>query len=155
CVLKRYEDDGRIEDDRHFVAFAAHNGLHRFQQALRGAIDNFPAAWARILMKFVVFPLGPRLRPAPDRLGHRIVRLASQPGAVRDRLTRHIYISKDMRDPTGLLEMALEKAIKAEDVVKKIEQAARSGDVRRYLGLDWIGDAVSKNVITALEGDLL
>jgi hypothetical protein len=27
--------------------------------------------------------------------------------------------------------------------------------VRRYLGVDWIGDAVSKNLITAPEGDLL
>jgi acyl-CoA dehydrogenase len=155
CVLKRYEDDGTIEEDRHFVAFAAQNGLHRFQEAMRGAIDNFPSAWARILMKLVVFPPGPRFRPASDRLGHRIVRLASQPGAARDRLTRHIYISKDTRDPAGLLEMTLEKAIKAEDVIKKIERAAKSGDVRRYLGIDWIGDAVSRNVITAPEGDLL
>jgi acyl-CoA dehydrogenase len=70
-------------------------------------------------------------------------------------LTRHIYISKDVRDPTGLLEMALEKAVKAEDSIRKIEQAARRGDVRRYLGVDWIGDAVSRNVITAAEGDLV
>jgi acyl-CoA dehydrogenase len=155
CVLKRYEDDGRIDDDRHFVAFAAQNGLHRFQEALRGAIDNFPSWWARILMKVVIFPLGLRYRPAPDRLGHRIVRLALEPGAARDGLTRHIYISKDMRDPTGLLEMTLEKAIKADDVIKKIERSAKSRDVRRYLGIDWIGDAVSRNVITAPEGDLL
>jgi len=155
CVLKRYEDDGRIDDDRHFVAFAAQNGLYRFQEAMRRAIDNFPSAWARIVMKLVVFPLGARRRPASDRRGHRIVRLALEPGAARDRLTRHIYISKDMRDPTGLLEVTLEKAIKAEDVIKKVERAARRGEVRRYHGIDWIGDAVSRNVITAPEGDLL
>jgi acyl-CoA dehydrogenase len=155
CVLKRYEDDGRIGDDRYFVAFAAQNGLHRFQEVMRQAIDNFPSAWARVLMKLVVFPLGLRRRPASDRLGHRIVRLASEPGAARDRLTRYIYISKDARDPTGLLEKTLEKAVKADDVIKKIDRAARTGDVRRYFGIDWIGDAVSRNVITTLEGDLL
>jgi acyl-CoA dehydrogenase len=155
CVLKRYEDDGRIEDDRHIVAFAAQNGLYRFQEAVRGAIDNFPSAWARMLMKLVVFPLGPRRRPAPDRLGHRIVRLASEPGATRDRLTRDLYISKDRRDPTGLLEVTLEKAVQADDVFRKVDQAARRGAVRRSLGIDWIGDAVSRNIITAAEGDLL
>lgn len=155
CVLKRWEDDGRIADDRHFVAFAAQNGLYRCQEALRGTIDNFPSVWARILMKLVVFPLGPRRRPAPDRLGHRIVRLASEPGAARDRLTRYIYISKDTRDPTGLLEATFEKAVKVDDAFRKVDQAARRGDVRRYLGVDWIGDAVNRNLITAQEGDLL
>jgi acyl-CoA dehydrogenase len=155
CVLKRCEDDGMADDDRHFVAFAAQNALHRFEEAMRGTIDNFPSAWARLMMKLVVFPLGARRRPAPDRLGHRIVRLASEPGAARDRLTRDIYVSKDMRDPTGLLEVTLEKAVKADDVFRKVDQAARRGAVRRYLGNDWIGDAVSKNLITAPEGDLL
>jgi len=155
CVLKRWEDDGRIDDDRPFVAFAAQNGLHRFQEALHGTIDNFPSTWARVVMKLVVFPLGPRRRPAPDRLGHRIVRLASEPGAARDRLTRDIYISKDTRDPTGLLERAFEKAVKVDDVFKKVDQAARRGDVRRYLGADWIGAAVSSETITAAEGELL
>jgi acyl-CoA dehydrogenase len=155
CVLKRWEDDGRIEDDRHLVAFAAQNGLYRFQEALRRAIDNFPSAWARILMKLVVFPLGPRRRSASDRLGHRIVRLASEPGATRDRLTRDIYVSTDMLDPVGLLEATLVKAVKVDEVFKKVDQAARRGDVRRYIGTDWIGDAVSRKVITAQEGDLL
>ena len=42
CVLKRYEDDGKPANDRHIVALAAHNGLFRFQEAMRGTIDNFP-----------------------------------------------------------------------------------------------------------------
>jgi acyl-CoA dehydrogenase len=70
-------------------------------------------------------------------------------------LTRDLYISKDRRDPTGLLEVTLEKAVQADDVFRKVDQAARRGAVRRSLGIDWIGDAVSRNIITAAEGDLL
>jgi acyl-CoA dehydrogenase len=43
CVLKRYEDDGKPANDRQIVALCAHNGLFRFQEAMRGAIDNFPS----------------------------------------------------------------------------------------------------------------
>jgi acyl-CoA dehydrogenase len=155
CVLKRFEDDGRPADDCHFVAFAALNALWRFQEAMRGTIDNFPIPWVRILMKIVVFPFGAPHRPAPDRLGHKIVTLALKPGETRDRLTRCIYVSKDERDPTGLLEIVFAKSIEVEEIERKVDQAARRRLVHRYHGIDWISDAVKQNVITDREGDLL
>lgn len=147
CVLKRFEDDGKPAADLSVVSFAAQNGLYRFQEALRGTIDNFPVAWARILMRCLVFPLGQPYRPAPDELGSKIARLAGEPGEFRDRLTRDIYISTDPRDPTGLLEVTLAKVIAAEPAEKKLERAIRAGTIRRYHGLDWIGDALEKGVI--------
>ncbi len=152
CVLKRYEDDGKPANDRHFVELAARNGLHRFQEAMAGTIDNFPVSWARPLMRVVVFPLGRRFKPADDRLGSTCVRLACEPGDVRDRLTRYIFVSKDVNDPTGLLEVTLEKVIAAEEAEKKLDRAIRAGTVRRFHGLDWIGDAVKKGVLTEAEG---
>jgi acyl-CoA dehydrogenase len=155
CVLKRFEDDGRPESDRPIVALAAANGLDRFEQALRGTISNFPIGFARALMRVLVFPLGRHYYPASDRLGSRVVRLAIEPGAVRDRLTRHIFVSKDVRDPTGLLEVTLTKVIASEEAEKKLERAIRAGTVRRYHGIDWIGDAVTKGVLTESEGTQL
>ena len=75
CVLKRFEDDGRLMSDRDIVSLAAANGLYRFQEALRGVIDNFPSVPARWLMRAVVFPLGAPYRPASDALGHRVAKL--------------------------------------------------------------------------------
>ncbi len=155
CTLKRYEDDGKPANDRHFVALAAQNGLHRFQEAMLGTIENFPVAWARWLMRVVVFPFGARMRPASDRLGSTCVRLAIEPGEVRDRLTRYIFVSKDVNDPTGLLEVTLEKVVAAEEAEKKLDRAIRAGTVRRYHGIDWIGDARAKDVITEAEALLL
>ena len=151
CALKRFEDDGRPKDDLKIVELVARNGLHRFEEAIAGTIDNFPVAPVRWLMRACVFPLGRGFKPAPDRLGHQVVRLACEPGEVRDRLTRYIYVSKDPRDPTGLLEVTLEKVIAAEPAEKKLEKAIRDGVVRRYHGIDWIGDAASKAVLTAEE----
>ena len=155
CALKRFEDDGRPADDRAVVALVAQNGLYRFQQALRGTIDNFPVAPARILMRWLVFPFGDHYRPAPDALGHTIVRKVLEPGDFRDRLTRDIFVSKDPNDPTGILEVTLEKVIAAEQVERKLDRAVRAGTVKRFHGIDWIGDAVTKDVLTADEAVLL
>jgi acyl-CoA dehydrogenase len=152
CVLKRYEDDGKPASDRQIVEMCARNGLWRFQEAMGGAIDNFPNTAVRVLMRAVVFPLGRRYRPAPDRLASACVRLATEPGEVRDRLTRYIYVSRDPNDPTGLLEVTLEKAVAAEEAERKLERAIRAGTVRRHHDVDWIAEAVAKGVLTDAEG---
>jgi len=151
CVLKRYEDDGKPAGDRLIVELAARNSLHRFQTAIGGAIDNFPVAPARLCMKALVFPFGRHWKPASDRLGSAVARLVIQPGEVRDRLTRHIFISKDADDPTGLLEVALAKVVAAEEAERKIERAIRAGSVRRYHGIDWIAEAREKGVVSESE----
>ncbi len=67
-----------------------------------------------------------------------------EPGEVRDRLTRYIYVSKDPDDPTGLLEVTLKKVVAAEEAEKKLERAIRAGTLRRYHGIDWIGEAMAQ-----------
>ncbi len=148
CVLKRYEDDGRPGEDRIVVELAARNGLYRFQEALAGAIDNFPITAARLPMRWLVFPLGRHYKPASDELGREIGKLVLQPGEMRDRLTRDIYVSKDEKDQTGLLEVTLGKIIATEGAERKLEKAIRSGTLRRYHGMDWFAEAVREGVIT-------
>jgi acyl-CoA dehydrogenase len=155
AILKRYDDDGRPAGDEQIVELAALNALYRFQEAIGGTVDNFPVGWARPLMRVVVFPLGRGFKPAPDALGHAVARHVLQPGEVRDRLTRHIFVSKDVNDPTGILEVTLEKVIAAEPVEKKLEKAIRDGVVRRYHGIDWFAEAQAKGVITEAEADQL
>ncbi len=102
-------------------------------------------------MRVLVFPFGRHYYPASDRLGSKVVRLACEPGEVRDRLTRHIYISNDVNDPTGILEVTLKKVIASEEAEKKLDRAIRAGTIRRYHGIDWFGDAVAKGVLTETE----
>jgi acyl-CoA dehydrogenase len=155
CVLKRYEDDGKPANDRYIVALAAQNCLYRFQEAMRGTIDNFPVAPARWLMRAVIFPLGAHYKPAPDWLGHKVVELVLAPGEVRDRLTRHIFVSHNPSDPTGLLEVTFAKVVDAEAAEKKLDRAIRAGKVRRVHGTDWIGDAARQGIITDAEAQTL
>jgi acyl-CoA dehydrogenase len=155
CTLKRYEDDGRPVNDHHIVALAARNALYRFQEAMRGTIDNFPLAPVRWLMRAIVFPLGAHYKPAPDWLGHKAAELVLVPGEVRDRLTRFIFVSQNPSDPTGLLEVTFAKAVAAESAEKKLDRAVRAGKVRRVHGADWIGDAAREGVLTDAEAQQL
>jgi acyl-CoA dehydrogenase len=155
CVLKRYEDDGKPANDRIIVEMCARNGLHRFQEALRGTIDNFPSTPVRWLMRAMVYPLGQHYKPAPDRLGHNCVELVLTPGEVRDRLTRFVYVSQDSNDPTGLLEVTFAKVVAAEIADRKLDRAVRAGQVRRVHGTDWIAEAAKLGVLSDDEARLL
>jgi acyl-CoA dehydrogenase len=155
CTLKRFADDGRKPEDMALLQLAMDNGLHRCEVALRGAIENFPVAPARIALRWVVFPFGPHNKPAPDRLGHKVVRQLLEPGDFRDRLTREIFVSREAADPTGILEVTFEKAVAAEEAERKLDRAIRAGTVRRYYGLDWFNEAVGKDILTKAEADQL
>jgi acyl-CoA dehydrogenase len=88
-------------------------------------------------------------------LGHRVAKLVLDAPEVRDRLTRHIYVSNELEDPTGLLEVTLKNVIAAEEAEKKLERAIRAGTIRRYHGIDWIGEAMAKGIVTESEGQQL
>src|SRR5262249_30808301 len=134
---------------------AASNGLTRFEEALAGAIANFPNPVARGLLNVLVFPFGRHYRPASDALASKVVRIATEPGEVRDRLTRDIFISYDPDDATGLLEVTLKKVVAAEAAEKKLERAIRAGTVKRYHGVDWLETAVETGSLTESEAQQL
>ena len=155
CVLKRFEDDGEPATDLKIVEYCATNCLYRFEQAIRGVVDNFPIPVAGKMMRPLLFPLGARRRPASDRLGKQIVHLAIRPGEVRDRLTRDIFITNDPADPGGLLEHTLLKVMAVEEADKKLEKAVRTDKVRRYFTTDWIAEAEGKGILTGEEAKAL
>lgn len=155
CALKRFEDDGRRTTDEPLVALTVQNSLARCDLALRGTIDNFPVFMARVVMRWAVFPLGTNAWPASDKLAGQVARMALEPGEVRDRLTHPIFVSTVPNDPTGCLEAAMAKVIAAEPVEKKLERAIKAGLIRRYHGMDWIGEAVTKAILTDSEAALL
>jgi acyl-CoA dehydrogenase len=150
-VLKRYDDDGRPEEDLKLVDYCARNCLHRFDQALLGTLRNFPIRSAAWLMAPLVFPFGVRRRPASDREGKAIVRAALEPGAFRDRLTRDIFISEDPGDRAVLLDYTFARVVACEEADRKLERAIRKGEVRRFHDRDWVAEAEAKGVLTAAE----
>ncbi|MGA9265312.1 MAG: acyl-CoA dehydrogenase [Rhodomicrobium sp.] len=155
CLLKRYEDDGALAAERSIFDYAVQKAFHSFYSALHDAVDNFPARYARPLLKFWVFPLGNSARKPKDTLAKDIVQAVLVPGEFRDRLTRNIFVSPDENDPLGLLEVTMKKVIESEEADKKLDRAIRGGLVKRYLGNDWFKEAVDKRVLSQAEAELL
>ena len=150
-VLKRYEDDGFPESDYPIVELCMRNGLWRFQEAIRGAILNFPIPLIRPALYILTFPFGAHRTPASDKLGHIVARMILKPSETLDRLTRYIYISDDPDDITGRLEVAFKKSVETKDALKKLDMAIRAGKVKRLYGTDWIAEAERQGVLTKQE----
>jgi acyl-CoA dehydrogenase len=154
-VLKRYEDDGRIEEDRPVVNAIARDLIFSMEQSFAAVFANFPNVVLRNLMRVLVFPLGRHAKPASDRETYRLARSVLQPGAFRDRLTKGTYVSMDPKDVTGVLEDALIKITGAAEIETKFIRAIKKGVIERRLDRDAISDAVEKGVLTEAEAATL
>ncbi len=95
AVLKKFEDDGRPEEDLPLLHWAMEDSLFRVQTAFDGVLQNFPNRFFALLMRALIFPLGQCRRPPSDELGHRVSSLLMKPGAARDRLTAGMYLPSD------------------------------------------------------------
>jgi acyl-CoA dehydrogenase len=155
AALKRYEDDGRIQEDRPVVDTVAQDCIFRIEQSFAAVFANFPNFWLRNLMRVLVFPLGRHAHPAPDRITYRLVRSILRPGALRDRLTRGLFVSMDPKDITGVLEDAFVKVTKAEEVEAKFVRAVKKHALERRLDRDAITDAVDNGILTEAEAAIL
>lgn len=155
AALKRFEDDGRPVEDLPLLHWAMRDALYRTQQALEGVIRNFPNAPVRWVLSGLVFPLGLRLSPPSDQLGHEVARLLMQPGAARDRLTAGIYLPVDEREALGALEASLASTLACEPLQEKIEAARKLGKLEEPDEVARISEARDKGVIDAEQALLL
>ena len=155
AVLKRYDDEGRIRDDAPLVDAIIKDHLFAIEQSFAAVFANFPNAFLGWLMGVLVFPLGRHQRPASDRETYRFARAVLRPGPFRDRLTMGTYVSMDPKDVTGVLEDALIKVTRAEEIESKFVRAIKKGIVERRLDRDAITDAVDAEVISESEAAIL
>jgi acyl-CoA dehydrogenase len=129
AALKRYEDEGRQAADKPLLDWAVWDAMFKAQNAFEGVISNYPSRAVAWLLRRILFPLGrPYVMPS-DRLGHEVAKLLIEPGASRDRLTAGMYVTPDESDIIGKLEAALQAAVAAEPVERKLREAQRAGQI--------------------------
>ncbi|QDY71124.1 acyl-CoA dehydrogenase [Qingshengfaniella alkalisoli] len=85
AVLKRWEDEGRNSTDLPLVQYSAELAFSRVARALDETIANFPAAWARWLLRAKLRP-GHHARGPSDDLTEACAKLIFEPSPTRDRL---------------------------------------------------------------------
>lgn len=159
AVLKRYEDDGRPEEDLPLVRWGLLDCLNRIEESFYSIFENLPwpvVAWVlRGLIFPLIMPYGREFAPPRDPLGHEVVGLMMTPGPSRDRLTRGVFVSEKETDPVRALELALVAVIAAEPVEAKLRQAQQAGQITRGHAAHIAADGLANGVITQSEFDAL
>ncbi len=152
ATLKRYEDEGRQRADKPLLDWAVWDAMFRAQNAFEGVISNYPSRFAAWWLRRILFPLGRPYVVPSDRLGHAVAKLLLEPSATRDRLTAGMYVTRGEADIIGVLEAALEAAVAAEPVERRLRDAQKAG---RIDGADLARAGLAAGVITADEQALL
>ncbi len=155
ATLRRFEDEGRIAEDKPLVDAIMADRIAAIEQTFGEVFANFPNAIFAWAMRVLCFPLGRHAKPASDRVNYRFVRAVLRPGAFRDRLTTGTYVSMDPNDVTGVLEDAFLKVTEAEEIEAKFVKAARKGVIERRLDRDAIDDAVAAGVLNSNEAGIM
>ena len=131
-VLKHFENQGRPAADLPLVEHACRSLLYHAQEQLHGFLRNFPVRWLAAIMRVVIFPRGLTYFAPVDRLNPQIAELVMNPGEARERLCHFVYRTQEPTNHLGLVQQALELAIAAEPLEKKVRvEGVKTGRVRR------------------------
>jgi acyl-CoA dehydrogenase len=155
AALKRYHDEAKTSSNFALARWSVELCLFRIQEALVGVLDNLPVRWVAALLRFAIFPLGARFRPPSDHLGAAVARAILEDREARHTLTADVFVPPADDPGLGMLEAALDKAVRAIPIETKLRDAVRAGNLDRAPGhmLDDVG--LAAGVITRHEYDLL
>jgi len=154
ATLKRFEDEGRQQDDLPFVHWALQDSLYTAEHAIDEVLRNFPNRFVGIALRAMVLPVGTRLVRPTDKLDHKVATILQKPSAARSRLATDMYLTEEEGNPVGLQEKALRDIIVAEPIFTRI--CKEDGVRRPFIYLDRVADvALAAKQITAEEAELL
>jgi len=124
AVLKRWEDDGRNEDDLPLVHHAAETSFARIGEALDETIANMPAKWVGWLLRPLIRP-GHYARGPSDEVTEAVAKIVYEPCEARTRLTSGLYRAAE-GSGLGLLNHAYALVLEAEPLEKRLRDAKKT-----------------------------
>ncbi len=157
AVIKRFEHEGRIKEDKMLLDFCMAVAFQKIQDAFDGIFANMDVPglywffkgplrwWSRL--NFVGLA-------ATDRLTHRVANGLMRYEAQRDRLTKGMYMPTKAGEAIARLEAAFKIIRQAEAVDKKIRAAITEKKLKKK-SKTLFEDALSAGVITTQEHQLL
>lgn len=101
AALKRWEDEGRRDEDWPLLSYCMESGFATVEQRFDEILANLPYAPVRRTLRFFVMPWGRRRRGPSDRLVRQVADILIEPSDTRDRLVGDIHIGHG--SPVGRL----------------------------------------------------
>ncbi|MEZ4701187.1 MAG: acyl-CoA dehydrogenase [Rhodothermales bacterium] len=158
ATLRRFEAEGRREEDEPFLRWAMQHAFGEMQHAFDGLFKNYEvpligwlfrgpvAFWSRLN------PLGNGPR---DAVGHAVARAMQAPGEQRDRHTAGIYIPTDVEEALGRLDHALKLVYEGDHVARTISKAVGARKLPKARPEQLVQDALAAGIISADEAEVL
>ncbi|MDR9829299.1 acyl-CoA dehydrogenase [Vibrio sp. FNV 38] len=154
AALKKYEDEGRQQQDLNYVHYAVQHCYYHAAQALTEAFRNYPVAGVGGLLKSLIFPLGNHFKKPSDDLTVEIAQSLMTPGAHRERLTKLCYIGPEEDDSVGLMERAFIAMYDIKGIERKIFKGIKEGKVaKKGILIERLQQALEAGVLTQEEID--
>ena len=123
AILKKYQDDGRHQEDLALVKYSLESNLYKAQEAIYDLFHNFPSRCIGTLMRWKFFFWGHPLTPPDDNLGHHVAVMMMQPSETRSRLCEGIYLTANDNNSVGTMELVLDNIIAADAILKKLSES--------------------------------
>jgi acyl-CoA dehydrogenase len=155
AVLKYYLHHGQPAEDTAHLRWATVHCLHEVAKAFEEFLDNFPVAWARAVMRVVVFPLGNRYRPVSDALNAKVADQLLEQTPLRDRISWLVYRNGGPHDAVGRVEHAWNLAQKAEAPFLKYYRMMVRDELAGADTAARLADAVTRKLLTREEAELV
>jgi acyl-CoA dehydrogenase len=166
ATLRRFEADGRREEDLAFVKFALKNNLAEIQKAFDGLFDNMFGLKKKGFIPQLIFGslhfvfkriLGSWSRinsigsQATDHLQGVICEKIMKNLEIRERLTQGIFLPTKEGEQMYRLENTLKLVLESEAIEKKLHRARKEKILPRLKGVDLARAGLEKSVITQSE----
>ena len=155
ATVKRFEDEGRQQDDAPLLHWSMYDAFFKMQVAIEGVLQNFPSRFVAAALRVLVFPKGLTLDAPTDKVGSKVAQILLTPGAARDRLTAGAYIPRKENDTIGRLEYAMAAVIKADPIEAKVRAALKAGKLPQTTLAERRASAVEQGIISQEEHDHL
>jgi acyl-CoA dehydrogenase len=146
AVLKRFEDDGRPEEDLPLLTWAMDDSLFTIQESLKGVLQNFPIGGIGKAIKWIIFPYGSSFQPPSDGTIRKSSQILLTENEARDRLVDGVYVS-DQEDASGQVHSAFHLVLTASRAESAIRNALNE-PVTWENHLELVQKAVESGVIT-------
>jgi acyl-CoA dehydrogenase len=165
ATIRRFEAEGRREEDLAFVKYSLKWNLAEIQKAFDGIFDNMYGVQKKGLARLMfgalhfIFKhiLGAWSRinsigsQATDHLQQVICQKIMTDAALRDRLVEGVYRPKEVTQQIGRLENAMKLVLAADAIEKKVYKARKKGELPRLKGAPLMEAAREKGIVSADE----
>lgn len=152
ATLRRFEAEGRLQEDLPLVDWAMQYTFAQLQAAFEGLFANLSPVLRPWAMLWRLNPIG--TMPS-DALGAKVASILQTTGAQRDRLTQGIYLPTHPDEALGRLEQAMQLTLQTELFAKAIKSASLHGQISKTTPDQMTEAAVAAGIITAEQGKLI